>query len=133
MRIGQLTLLLGLVACGTKDDPVGRRASTEVSDTAASSSDPDDTGAAPCDSAPVISWSGWAQGFFRGYCTSCHSVATPDRWGAPEGLNFDTEDEVQGLAAQIRSAVLDRQTMPIGGGVLQDDLELLEVYLDCGL
>jgi uncharacterized membrane protein len=126
-------LLLGLVACGTKDGPADPEATTDTADTSASSPEPEDTGADPCDTAPEVSWSGWAQGFFRGYCTSCHSAGIPDRWGAPEGLNFDTEDEVLGLAVQIRSAVLDRQTMPIGGGVLQDDLELLEVYLDCGL
>jgi uncharacterized membrane protein len=133
MRIRHLTLVLGLVACGINDDPVDPTASAEVSDTAASSSEQEDTGADPCDTAPEVSWSGWAQGFFRGYCTSCHSVDTPDRWGAPEGLDFDSEEDVAGRKQQIQSAVLDSDRMPVGGGVIEADLELLQIFLSCGL
>lgn len=137
MRSLVLPLLILLVACGGEDKPAGSTpggsSAPEDSGTSDTGTASDDTGGDPCDLQPEVTWSGWAQGFFRGYCTSCHSRTTPDRWGAPEGLNFDTEEDVVSRVDQIRSAVLESDRMPVGGGVLASDLELLEVYLDCGL
>jgi|GEM_PF-2505256 len=86
-----------------------------------------------CMGQPRVSWESWAEGFFRGYCTSCHSTDLEDRWGAPEGINFDTEADVVALKQQIQSSVLDSGRMPVGGGVIESDLELLQIYLSCGM
>jgi hypothetical protein len=137
MNVWTLSALLLLAACGGEEDDTGTKPTADaVEDDTATEGGPGeagDTSDDPCAAEVDVTWSGWTQGFFRSYCTSCHSVTTPERWGAPEGLNFDTEADVTSRVAQIRSAVLDRQSMPVGGGVIGDDLQLLEIYLDCGL
>jgi hypothetical protein len=87
---------------------------------------------AECADAPDVTWDGWAHGFFLTWCTSCHSRNTPDRRGAPEGVDFDRESDVRGQAARIEARVLVEETMPVGGGVYPDELSLLQVYLQCG-
>lgn len=86
---------------------------------------------ADCADLPAVTWDGWAHGFFLNYCTSCHSASAPDRHGAPAGMDFDSEAQVRAALATIRSSVVEAQTMPVGGGVLEDDLVLLGVWLDC--
>lgn len=86
-----------------------------------------------CDTGLDVTWSNWGAGFFRSYCTSCHSVNTEDRWGAPEGINFDTQEDVTQWMDSIRNAVLVNSTMPVGGGVYDEDLALLDRFLTCGL
>lgn len=98
----------------------------DTADTAVAEADP------ACAEGPAVTWA-WADGFFTTWCTSCHSVHTPDRRGAPDGVDFDTEADVRASADAVRSAVIERESMPIGGGVYPDDLVLLEQYLACGL
>ncbi len=88
---------------------------------------------AECASAPDVTWQTWGHGFFLTYCGACHSATSPNRDGAPENVNFDTKSEVVGMKDRIRVRVLDEQTMPLGGGVYEEDLELLNVMLSCGL
>ena len=103
---------------------------------ACTASETEDTAAiALCAAAPAdVTWDSSAHRFMVTYCTSCHSVnQTEHRYGAPEDVNFDTEQEVYDQAARVRARVLDEGTMPIGGGVYEDDLYLLDVYLTCEL
>ena len=100
---------------------------------ACADTDTDTDGVDPCDDLPAVTWGNWAEGFFTTYCTSCHSGSTPDRRGAPEGMDFDTHEQVWGLRPAIRQAVLVDETMPLGGGMHDEDRELLGVWLDCGL
>jgi len=81
---------------------------------------------------PAYTWDTWGAGFFASYCRSCHSAATPNRRGAPEGVDFDTEAQVRTWAAAIARSALDDSTMPIGGGVPAADLERLRAWLACG-
>jgi hypothetical protein len=111
---------------GGDDTASGAGDGGEISDTA-------DTGALDCAEQPGVTWDSWAGGFFSTWCRSCHSSTTSERNGAPEGMDFDDEAMVATWASSIESAVLDRQSMPLGGGLYPDDLELLEVYLTCGL
>lgn len=87
-----------------------------------------DSGSTAC-SGPT--WTDFGDGFFRTWCASCHSSTTPDRNGAPEGLDYETYEQVVAGAEAIRDAVLVRHSMPLGGGVYPDDLEELEAFLDC--
>ena len=80
-----------------------------------------------------VSWTDIGRPFFKTYCTACHSVDAPERFDAPESCNFDTEEDVITWAERIEVRVLDEGTMPVGGGVPEEDLELLRVYLECGL
>lgn len=87
--------------------------------------------AGSCDPGYDVTWDGWAEGFFLSYCTSCHSAAAVDRHGAPEGVDFDTEAQALRLAGAIRLTVIEEQSMPLGGGMRDDDRVLLERWLDC--
>ena len=105
-------------------------------DTAASALDTTDTALEPddgCSDAPAVSWESWGEGFFTTWCQACHSQSTPQRSGAPEGVDFDTEADVVLWSASIRRTVLEDATMPVGGGVSESDATLLSVLLDCGL
>ena len=85
-----------------------------------------------CPTDPTLSWQSWGHGFFLTYCNSCHANASQERHGAPPGVVFDSPELVQSQAARVRVRVLDQGDMPLGGGVSQDDLFLLERYL-CAL
>lgn len=117
-----LLLAALILGCGDK----------EVDDTAAAA---DDTGGAvtDCDGVYDLTWDNWGSSFFATYCDSCHAASSPNRFGAPEYATFDTEEEVRNWQALIRQTVLEEESMPLGGGVYEDDLFLLEIYLDCGL
>lgn len=80
-----------------------------------------------------VTWANFGDGFFGSYCRGCHSVATPSRYGAPDAVNFDGIEEVRQWEERIRVTVLEDQSMPIGGGVYDQDLEFLGYFLDCGL
>ena len=105
-------LILGLAACSGDDE-------LETAD--------------PCAGDPDVTWQGWGDGFFGTYCRGCHSTDAPDRYGAPEDINFDTRADVLAWEGLVRQTVLEDETMPVGGGVYPDDLELLDTLLRCGL
>jgi uncharacterized membrane protein len=109
-------LALALAGCGAEEAPAPVAVAATVD----------------CSAVPDVSWDSWGDGFFRSYCTACHSSRDLEhRSGAPVGLDFDTEAAVRAQAANIRRVVLDAGTMPEGGGVQPDDLVLLDVYLAC--
>ncbi|MDP2305697.1 MAG: hypothetical protein Q8P18_06690 [Pseudomonadota bacterium] len=87
----------------------------------------------PCEGAHAVSWVGFADGFFATYCRSCHSAETQDRFGAPVGMDFDTLYQVRTHAAAVRVTALEQGSMPVGGGVYEDDLILLDEWLRCGI
>lgn len=87
--------------------------------------------ASACTDAPAVTWDAWGHGFFLTWCASCHSATTPDRRGAPDGVDFDSWEEVQARQADIRARVIDEASMPVGGGLSDDELALLEVLLTC--
>jgi uncharacterized membrane protein len=87
-----------------------------------------------CVDSPVVTWEGWAHGFVTTWCLGCHSAQNTDwRFDAPEGVNFDTEADTYAWADRIRVRVLDEQTMPVAGGLSDDDRVLLDLYLSCTL
>lgn len=87
--------------------------------------EPEDT-AVEC--VPAVTWQGWGDGFFRGYCNSCHSQG---RLGAPESVSFDTLEQVLEHSPRIRARTLEVGDMPPAGGVSPEDLERLDALLAC--
>lgn len=79
------------------------------------------------------SWSAWGAGFFASYCRTCHSSTTEERFDAPEGVDFDTLDDVRMWEGAIRTTVLVEESMPVGGGVPTAELEALDAFLRCSL
>ncbi|MEQ1570895.1 MAG: cytochrome c [Myxococcota bacterium] len=79
-----------------------------------------------------VTWDNYAQGFFVGYCQTCHAAGSPDRHDAPAGVIFDTEADARRWAGAVRATVLgEAPTMPPGGGLTAEELELLDAYLAC--
>lgn len=76
-------------------------------------------------------WANFGQAFFLTYCDACHAADSPNRFGAPISVTFDTEAEVDGQLDAIRRTVLDERSMPLGGGLPDDDLAALDNYLTC--
>jgi hypothetical protein len=90
-----------------------------------------DSGGSACQTRSAYQWEYFGEPFFITYCQSCHSVTSPERFGAPEGINFDNYDDVAAQTEIIRESVLIRQSMPKGGGVSEDVRTALETFLDC--
>lgn len=88
---------------------------------------------AGCADAPEVNWVSFGEGFFTTYCRACHSATTQNRFGAPEGIDFDTLAEVRQYQDLVRTTVLEDESMPVGGGVFESDLILLDSFLSCGL
>jgi uncharacterized membrane protein len=84
-----------------------------------------------CDTALAVTWSNWGEGFMLTHCSGCHAVTSRERNGAPVDVHFDTEEEVLENAASVVRVVLESQTMPPAGGILEDDLILLDAWLNC--
>lgn len=142
MRAAALVALGLVAACGEEPCPAG----SYRADNGLCTLDPVDTGRAAavrysaCDldtglyEDPVsvdatLTWAAFGQGFVTTYCTSCHAAGTANRRGAPDGVDFDSEADLIAWGERVRARVLDEGTMPLGGGVLSEDLALLDRYL----
>ena len=90
-----------------------------------------DTAQPVCDTALPVTWSNWGEGFVLTHCSGCHAETALDRHGAPEGLFFDTENQVLEFAATLLRMVVDEESMPPAGGVRQEEMVLLEAWLGC--
>jgi hypothetical protein len=130
-----LWMVVLLAGCAEDDKRAAGSSEAPGKDTSAadtgSGTDTADTAADACDLDPEydVTWEGWAGGFFATYCRSCHSITTPDRQGAPEGVDFDTQANVDRQLDAVWRVVLEDERMPVGGGVFPDDLLLLRHYL----
>jgi uncharacterized membrane protein len=92
--------------------------------------DSSDTGF--CGDAPVMTWDNFGDGFTTENCQSCHASSATNRYGAPEGVVFDTYEETMDQAERILIRVLDdSDTMPPQGGVTPDDMTRLAYWLEC--
>lgn len=122
------------MACGEAETVGAGGGSGAADDT--SSEALDDTAAGgdeDCETDFVLTWNAVGEPFFHTWCRSCHSADAPQRFGAPEGVDFDTEEQVRSQAAKIRTWTIDMEAMPLGGGLSEDDILLLDLYLRCGL
>ena len=91
------------------------------------------TGDTACATGPDVTWQSWGRGFMATYCDGCHAADAADRHGAPASVTFDTLADVQDQAVRIRVRTLESRDMPPGGGVIEDDLWLLDAFLACAL
>lgn len=92
----------------------------------------DETVDEACNDAPVVTWESFGQDFTRANCQPCHASTSDNRYGAPEGVVFDTKADVLERADQVlERAGASPPTMPPQGGLEVDDQELLRVWLEC--
>lgn len=81
----------------------------------------------------AVSWDSFGQGFLITHCQGCHASTSPQRYGAPEGIAFDTREQAAELEASIARTVLEQETMPPAGGLNDEERALLEQWLACGI
>jgi hypothetical protein len=86
-----------------------------------------------CETGLDVTWDGWAAGFMLSQCQPCHASETPNRYGAPTSVTFDTLEHCRAQAGVIEDAVLIRASMPPAGGITDDERALLARWLACGL
>ncbi len=85
-----------------------------------------------CDDAPVVTWGNFGAGFVLERCAGCHAATAPNRYGAPEGVTFDTVDEVWSHRdAVLRTVVDDPPSMPPSTALTEDERLLVELWLTC--
>jgi uncharacterized membrane protein len=85
-----------------------------------------------CEDAPVVTYANFGQGFLLENCAGCHAATTPERYGAPAELTFDTVDEAWAHAADILATTApDDAIMPPGSPASADDRTLLRWWLEC--
>ena len=94
---------------------------------------PLNSGEGSCGHEVKVTWETGGQALFRSRCCSCHSSTTAERYGAPEYLNYDSYEGVEEAAHAIRQAALWDQVMPPGYPLSEEEQEVLESFLDCGL
>lgn len=86
----------------------------------------------PCADAPTLSWENFGAGFVTQSCQSCHASTSAERNGAPEGVVFDSADEVWAQRDRVLAvATGEAPTMPPEGGVEEDERLKLELWLSC--
>lgn len=92
----------------------------------------DEDSADACAGVPLVNWDNFGDAFMGESCRGCHSATSPSRVGAPEGMDFDTVDQVWAWkAAILGTAGTDAPTMPPEGGTTADDREKLHWWLEC--
>lgn len=124
-----MILLAALLACGDGGaDPTDAGADTDaaVTDTAAT------TTGCPPDS--PFGWDDFGAPFFLTWCTGCHSVGRvgEERSGAPDGVNFDSLDEVRAWSSRIAVRAVDAGDMPPQYGPDDVARARLAEWLACG-
>ncbi len=94
---------------------------------------PDDSAA--CDRQPPLSYERFGQGVLSKQCTGCHSSYLPEgsRYDAPLGVDFDTYQGVLDWGERILVRTVEERTMPLGGGLSEEELALFEEWLVCGV
>lgn len=134
------TLLALAVACGGgggDDQPTADTGTTGddtlLVDTAVDTSPPVGSLTTFCDEQPVTTWENFGAGFMTQHCQSCHASGAQERNGAPDGVVFDTEDDVVAFGERVLVRVVDDGSMPPQGGPTDDERYLVDVWLSCGL
>jgi len=121
MRSFVSAVVLALAACGTDavdHDPPLPPPDPEVCETS------------------YLRYDNFGAGFTASWCRGCHSsdVAEGGRQGAPLGVDFDTEADLEHWADRIAArATGDKPTMPPAGGPAVEERALLAEWIGCGM
>jgi hypothetical protein len=125
MRVVGLVLWAGCAGAGVP--PV------DTSDTAPVQ----ETDAVACDPAVVGTWETLGEGYVRTWCSPCHaaSLSGDARGGAPEGVDFDSLENVRRWAEAIAASAVGvdgaAPRMPPGGGPSSEDVAAFAAWLAC--
>jgi uncharacterized membrane protein len=127
------TLVLSISACSSDDGDGDGNTGPDAGGGAADAAPPPDANSA-CESS-TLTYSNFGQQFMTDYCTTCHSVNSSNRRGAPSNYNFDTFADIEGDKARIDARAGAGSTMPPNFGTpipSQDERDQLHEWLTCG-
>lgn len=87
-----------------------------------------------CPNGTSLSYDNFGAGVFINYCTTCHtkSLTAADRLGTPEGMDFDTQVNIQVWRANILKSVMKEKSMPPNNDIPQAQFDFLKEWLECG-
>ena len=87
----------------------------------------------PCPRSPPLTYSNFGEGILNKHCIGCHSSLLPEdrREGAPLGVDLDSYASVLVWADRIHARVIDSEDMPPGGGLVGEELEMIQEWLVC--
>lgn len=123
-RLGVPLLLLALGCEGVAPGDDAGESGGSTKDSAAT------TGT--CAEAPIVNWNNFGEAFLIHQCNGCHAATTPERYGAPADVSFDTVEQAWAWAPRILArATGDTPSMPPRGGVSDDDRQRLVWWLSC--
>jgi cytochrome c5 len=82
---------------------------------------------------PPLTWENYGDYIIGRQCRPCHSVYSREgqRADAPEGVDFDSWDDVLEWVDRIQARSVDTETMPPAGGMLREERVLLGEWLRC--
>jgi len=126
-----LFLFLVNTACQSNDPLVVKSKDTPSKQTVPAGDSGQSSQPEICATAPLITWDNWARGLITTHCQGCHASASPNRYGAPINCSFDNEQQTLSWLERIRIRVLEQEDMPPAGGLLDEDLEMLEIWIEC--
>ena len=93
-----------------------------------------DTGSwGACADTPPVNYTNFGEGFLTENCQGCHASTSPNRYGAPEGIVFDTVEQAWAWRESILYLVVDEgePAMPPAGGISEDDRQRLSWWFAC--
>lgn len=90
-------------------------------------------GVQTCDATtPLVTWETFGEGFVTTHCKGCHASTAIDRQGAPAVVILDTrEDALDWKSAILYNAASLEPSMPPNGGPVDEDRQLLSIWLTC--
>jgi len=140
----RLTPLLFVLACGGKSSggppPLPMFSDSGLAaDSGDGGAQTDDSGGSDsgsgvdfCADAPLVNWVNFGEGFLMEACQGCHASGSPDRYGAPEEIVFDTVAQAWSQADRILARAGGAvPTMPPLGGTTEDQRLKLRYWLEC--
>ena len=87
----------------------------------------------PCNqNTPLVTWETFGEGFVTTHCKRCHASTAIDRQGAPADVILDTKDDaIDWRGAILNNTASPEPRMPPNGGPVDEDRQLLAIWLTC--
>ena len=86
-----------------------------------------------CDEEVDVTYAEFGEAFLRQHCNGCHGSDANNRHGAPIVVSFNSIDDVWTWKdAILRVTTSENPSMPPAWELEAGDVELLQVWLECG-
>lgn len=92
----------------------------------------EDSGLYNCEEAPYVNYDNFGQAFLTHNCQGCHASTTANRYGAPDNVFFDTEQDSLNWSERILATTTgENRSMPPAGDIPDDEQVMLYWWLVC--